>query len=150
MLSSRTRPCLKYHIDRCPAPCVLPVDRDTYAQQVRWVAMLLGGRQDELVGKLREQMQAAARGLDFERAARLRDQLAAVERTLKGQRVVSMKQQDMSVIALHREADLAEIAVLFVRGGKLVDERTFFWRDVEFPDEEAVSSFAETQYYLGA
>ena len=110
--------------------------------------MLLGGRQDELVARLREEMLAASRALEFERAAAVRDQLAAVERTLEAQRVVSLEQKDIDVIALHREADLAEIEVLFIRGGKFVEERAFFWRDVEFPDEEVVSSFA-TQYYLG-
>lgn len=148
VLGSRTRPCLEYYIKRCPAPCVLEVDREAYAAQVRWVAMLLGGRQDELVPKLRAEMQTAARALEFERAATLRDQLAAVERTLEAQRVVSMEQSDIDVIALHREADLAELSVLYVRGGKLVDERAFFVKNVEFPDEEVLASFA-TQYYLG-
>lgn len=148
VLYSRTRPCLEYYIKRCPAPCVLEVDEGAYAAQVKWVAMLLGGRQDELVPKLRAEMQSAAKALEFERAATLRDSLAAVERTLEAQRVVSMEQSDIDVIALHREADLAELSVLFVRGGKLVDERAFFVKNVEFPDEEVVASFA-TQFYLG-
>jgi len=148
VLESRTRPCLEYYIKRCPAPCVLEVDREEYGRQVRWVSMLLGGRQDELVRRLREEMQTASKALEFERAATLRDQLAAVESTLESQRVVSLEQKDMDVIAIYREADLAEIEVLFIRGGKFVEERAFFWRDVEFPDEEVVSSFA-TQFYLG-
>ena len=36
-LKSRRRPCLQYQIKRCPAPCVLEVDRTWYAEQVRTV-----------------------------------------------------------------------------------------------------------------
>ena len=37
-LVSRKRPCLQYQIKRCPAPCVLSIDREAYAAQVRAVA----------------------------------------------------------------------------------------------------------------
>ncbi|MBI2894076.1 MAG: excinuclease ABC subunit UvrC [Deltaproteobacteria bacterium] len=148
VLSSRKRPCLEYFIKRCPAPCVLEVDAEAYAEQVRCVAMLLGGRQDELLAHLRGQMSAASRALEYERAAIIRDQLAAVQKTLEGQRVVVLDKSDQDVIGIYREADLVEIVVLFIRAGKLVDERTFFWSSQEAPDSEIVSSFA-TQYYLG-
>ena len=46
--ASRKRPCLQHHIKRCPAPCVLAVDRVWYAEQVEAVTKFLDGRHDEL------------------------------------------------------------------------------------------------------
>src|SRR5262249_17626140 len=34
VLYNRSRPCLEYQIGRCPAPCVLEIDRGAYAQNV--------------------------------------------------------------------------------------------------------------------
>ena len=43
-LASRKRPCLKYQIGRCPAPCVYDVDHELYGEQVRSVGLFLDGR----------------------------------------------------------------------------------------------------------
>ena len=79
-MRSRKRPCLQHQIKRCPAPCVLEVDRTWYDEQVRAVAMFLDGRHDELSDELAARMQAAARAMRFELAAVYRDQLAAIEK----------------------------------------------------------------------
>src|SRR5207244_12568088 len=56
VLHNRRRPCLQYQIKRCPAPCVLPVSRDEYAEQVRDVRLFLDGKDDELVARLTGRM----------------------------------------------------------------------------------------------
>ena len=93
-LVSRMRPCLQHQIGRCPAPCVLSVDRDEYAAQVRAVALFLDGRHDELVRELEERMRGASGRLDYELAARYRDQLQAVQLVREEQRVVSVTDRD--------------------------------------------------------
>ena len=52
VLHNRRRPCLQYQIKRCPAPCVLPVAREEYADQVRDVRLFLDGKSDELLERL--------------------------------------------------------------------------------------------------
>lgn len=148
-LRSRKRPCLQYQIKRCPAPCVLDVDRGWYDEQVRAVAMFLDGRHDELSGELSSRMQAAARAMRFELAAVYRDQLAAIDKVREEQRVVSVDAVDRDVLGLHREGDLVELALLHVRRGKLADVATLSIRGAEVPDEEVVAAFL-AQHYLSA
>jgi excinuclease ABC subunit C len=149
VLESRRRPCLQYQIKRCPAPCVFPVDSGEYGEQVRDVALFLHGKRSELTDRLRVRMQAAAGEQHFEQAASLRDQLFAVEKTLESQRVVSAELLDQDVFGLYREGDVVDIAVLIVRGGKLLGSRTFSFDDQEFPDPETVSSFVSLYYDMG-
>ena len=52
VLHNRRRPCLQYQIKRCPAPCVLPVAREQYDDQVRDVRLFLDGKSDELLDRL--------------------------------------------------------------------------------------------------
>ncbi len=59
--AARKRPCLQHQIKRCPAPCVLDVDRRWYDEQVDAVAKFLEGRHDELSRELDDRMKNAAR-----------------------------------------------------------------------------------------
>lgn len=143
---SRRRPCLQYQIRRCLAPCVLPVDREAYGEQVRNVALFLEGRHDELSAELEARMGDASEAQAYELAAVYRDQLRAVERVREEQRVTAVKDVDQDVVGFFRQADQAEVAVLQVRAGKLVAVKTFDLADVSLPDDELVGSFV-TEYY---
>ena len=140
-LRSRVRPCLQYQIARCPAPCVMDVDREEYGLQVRNVGLFLEGRHDELVDRLETHMRDAAGRMDYESAAVFRDQLRAVQRVREDQRVATVKDVDQDVVGFYREGDVAELAVLLVREGKLVGVRTYDLADFELPDAELVASF---------
>ena len=147
-LASRRRPCLQYQIKRCPAPCVIDIDKAWYGEQVRSVALFLEGRHDELSGELTERMREASRTMEFELAAIYRDQLRAVETVRETQRVVAMKDVDQDVIGLYREGSLVEILVLEVRAGRVTDTVSFSLRGVELPDDEVLAGFLN-QYYSG-
>lgn len=145
-LASRRRPCLQYQIKRCPAPCVLDVDRAFYAEQVENVALFLEGRHDELSGELERRMKDASRNMEFELAAIYRDQLRAVAAVREEQRVVTVKDADQDVIGLHREGSLVEVLVLQVRSGHVTETLSFSLRSVELPDEEVLGGFL-AQFY---
>jgi excinuclease ABC subunit C len=150
VLHNRRRPCLQYQIKRCPGPCVLPVSREAYGDQVRDVRLFLDGKSDELLERLRARMKEAAGRTDFEVAADIRDQVRALETTLEEQRVVSADFCDQDVIGFHREGIALEIVVMSIRGGKLSGSRAFSFTGQEFPDAELVSSFIGLYYDMGA
>lgn len=142
----RTRPCINYQLKRCLAPCCRPVDQDEYSLMVKKILLFLRGHDRELVAQLKAEMQAAAQELKFERAALLRDQLAAIETTLEKQKVVSTRFVDQDIISFFRQGFLALVYVLFVRQGRVLGNRSFFFRQVTMEDEEVLSSFL-TQFY---
>ncbi len=145
-LVRRSRPCLQFQIKRCPAPCVYEVDRQWYAEQVGLVTKFLEGRHEELSGELRIRMQEASKALRFELAAVYRDQLQAIEKVREEQHVVSVDEVDRDIVGMYREADLVEIALLYVRGGKLAEVATFSTKQAEIPDEEILAAFLAHTY----
>lgn len=145
-MGSRKRPCLQYHIKRCPAPCVLDVDREQYAASVHAVVLFLEGRHDEMSQHVEERMKAAARELDYELAAAYRDQIRAIEAVREGQRVFAVKDVDQDVIGLHRDADLCELAIVYVRKGRVVDTASVPMRKVGLPDDEVIGAFIAHHY----
>ena len=144
--ASRRRPCLQHQIKRCPAPCVLGVDRGWYAEQADAVAKFLEGRHDELSRELEAKMKQAAREMRFELAAVYRDQLRAIEAVREQQRVVTIDDVDRDVLGFYREGELVEIALLHVRAGKLADVGTTSIKQAEIPDEEIVAAFLAQHY----
>jgi len=144
--ASRRRPCLQHQIKRCPAPCVLAVDRGWYREQVDAVGKFLEGRHDELSSELVEKMRQAARDMRFELAAVYRDQLRAIEKVREEQRVVTIDDVDRDVLGFYREGELVEIALLYVRAGKLADVVTYSIKQAEIPDEEIVAAFLAQHY----
>jgi excinuclease ABC subunit C len=73
------RPCLLASIDQCTAPCNLRISKEDYRQDIKRLKMFLDGHRKKLLAEMREELQAAAAELKFEKAARLRDEIQALE-----------------------------------------------------------------------
>jgi excinuclease ABC subunit C len=149
VLETRGRPCLQYQIKRCSGPCAIDVTAAAYAEQVEDVKMFLAGKNAELLTRLRGRMEVRAEREDYEVAAVLRDSIEAVERTLAKQHVVQDDFVDQDVWGLAREADVVEVVVLFVRGGKLVGRRAFQQKDQELPDTAVIAEHLQQYYATG-
>ncbi len=91
------RPCLEYHIKRCPAPCVNAIDQDAYNEIVNAVALFLDGQTQQLEDDLISKMQAAADRLDFEDAARIRDKIFAVKKLAEIQKIINAKRMSEEI-----------------------------------------------------
>ena len=137
---NRSRPCLQYQIKRCPAPCVLPVNRERYAEQVEQVSLFLRGRRAELEAALEEKMQAASLSMEYEQAAHFRDQLVAVRDSLESQEVVDLKSRDRDVFGLYREGGYLQVTILIVREGRLAGSRGFDFSREGVPDGHILST----------
>ncbi len=146
-MKNRTRACLYHFMGQCLAPCMGSASAEDYAVAVRSVVEILSGRSSYLIKELHARMLDASESLDFEKAAALRDQIRAIERTVEKQVAVLPSGVDMDVIGLHAVEKGMALGILFVRGGVLMDGRTYFWPALEFEDApELLLSFLN-QFY---
>lgn len=83
------RPCLNYHIKRCPGPCAGFISKAEYDERVHCVLMVLAGKTKDLEADLTARMNGASERLEFEEAARFRDLLSALVRLNEGHRAVT-------------------------------------------------------------
>ena len=144
---NRVRPCLYHDIHQCWAPCVKEVDHSLYIDMVHRVEMLLSGRSSELVESLTRKMKSASKAMAFEEAAVYRDQVRAVKKTVEGQVAVIHDNRDRDVIGLAETGKGLGLGVLFVRRGRLLDQKQFFWPGLTLDEgPEAVESFI-AQFY---
>jgi len=140
------RPCLEYFIKRCIAPCVRYATRAEYLEVVNQVLLFLQGKHEEVLKQLEVQMQGAAEGLNFERAAQIRDQIAAVERVTERQKITSTRGSDEDIIALAQDETEACVEIFHVRDGKVVAQDNYRLDAEASEPGETLSSFLQ-QYY---
>lgn len=81
------RPCLRFHIGLCPAPCAGKISAAAYGERIARVVEVLAGRGGALIARLRDEMARHSTREEFEAALELRDQIAALERLAERQAV---------------------------------------------------------------
>src|SRR5438094_537398 len=141
------RPCIQYAIHRCNAPCTGWETKEGYGQTVRDVQRFLEGKDEELLGRLTEDMERAAGEEKFERAAVLRDQMQSLNKVLERQKIISTEEVDQDVVGVVRQGNDACVELFFVRKGWLVGQEAFFFDKVAgWSDGEILSAFI-SQFY---
>jgi excinuclease ABC subunit C len=141
------RPCLDYFIKRCKAPCILAQTQEEYRAMIDEVLVFLDGNVREVVRRVRERMELAAESLDFERAAELRDALRHLEQMEEPTVVLAIEGGDRDVIGYARDGDDGVIALMRIRGGRLLArEHQFVENLVEETDAAVLEAYLVGKY----
>jgi excinuclease ABC subunit C len=119
------RPCFYFHLNLCPAPCAGFISRADYHEQLGQVANFLDGRSDDVVKRLKRQMQEAAGKTEYEAAARYRDRLQAMETMAERQKMQAFGRFDQDLFGLARADGQGSVRVFSVREGKLSGSENF-------------------------
>ncbi|MFT5284142.1 MAG: excinuclease ABC subunit C [Planctomycetota bacterium] len=135
VLNSRTRPCLKFQIGLCSAPCVGKIEPDAYQELVERAMRILGGETRELEDDLQQRMDTASERMEYELAAEWRDRLAALRRTVERQGVRPKDNIERDMLGLARSGQTAVIHRIAFREGRLAESRSHTFKS-ELPDEE--------------
>ncbi len=77
-LAKFKRPCFDYEIGNCPGACTGRLTTGEYAKTVRYIRDFFRGKKQAILRSLEREMKAAAKKLEFEKAARLRGQVFAL------------------------------------------------------------------------
>ncbi len=147
VFSNRSRPCLLHQIKRCSAPCVGRIDAEGYGKLVAQAKSFLSGRAGSVQRELAVEMEQAAEGLEFERAAALRDRIRGLTHVQGGGVVNPASLDDADVIAVHQIAGQSCVQVFFVRGGRNNGNRAFFPSHTRGEEDGEVLAAFVAQFY---
>ena len=147
VFAARTRPCLLFQIKRCSAPCVGRIGPDDYARLVQQAKSFLAGKATTVQKELATEMEQAAEGLEFERAAAVRDRLRGLT-FVQGSSVINPASlTDADVIAAWQIAGQTCVQVFFVRGGRNNGNRAFYPTHTKGEETAEVLSAFIAQFY---
>lgn len=144
----RVRPCLRYQIKLCTAPCVDYVTEDAYLEQVLQTKRFMKGQYQDILQSLQDKMQKASQNMEFEAAAHIRDQIQAIEETLTPQRAESRDafSHHIDVIGVTGDVQATLIKVMKIRAGKLVDADEYFVEESISFLPAIIRSFLQHEY----
>ena len=141
------RPCLKYHIGLCIAPCTRYCTVEGYRGVVDGAVRFLQGDYDRIVERLTANMWRSADDQDYETAAKHRDRLKAIDKVVGEQKINDLRGGHIDVIAVAREGREAQATVLRIRGGKMIGRGTYELTVIgEETDAEMLDDFVREYY----
>jgi excinuclease ABC subunit C len=143
-------PCLDFHIDRCHAPCVDYISKESYAEIIDGVVNFLSGDTLTIERELERKMLEAADAERFEEAARYRNRLFAVRRLTERQAVEKRSVGDVDVLGIAADGDSAAVQIFPLRGGRMIDRYGFHLENVEGQDTATLVEAFALEYYAAA
>ena len=143
------RPCLNYHIKKCPGLCCKNINQKEYLEVIKSVCDFLSGKHESILKDLEKKMHAYSKNMEYEKAAVVRDRIESIRHVKEKQKALSLSMENQDVIALEKDADKACIQVMFIRKGKLIGKEHFFMEKIKgAQNKEVLSSFIKQFYNL--
>ena len=145
------RPCVRYEIGLCKAPCVGRCTKEEYAEIIKNVLAFLNHDTSAVVNDLKRRMQESASQMRFEQAAIYRDRIRSIEELSEKQKAFSVGLDDRDVIAAASCAEDMLVQAMFVRSGWLIGTEPYHIENALGLDAgEVISSFILSHYDDGA
>ena len=145
--TGKERPCLNYHIGKCPAPCAGNITKEEYAESVDRARRFLEGNSSEIVAYLKEKMYAASERMEYEKAGEYKDLIKAARNLTQGQLVETNIKDNRDILGLATEGFEGIIQIFFIRGGKLLDRENFYVSVAPDERREDIAEAFVKQYY---
>jgi len=101
------------------------LNKESYQQNIDNIIRFLKGKRSEVIERLKDGMQKAAKEKHYEQAGVFRDQLRAIERLEGNQKVYLPRKESFDVISLAREKNMSAANIFQIRAGKLLGKQTF-------------------------
>ena len=136
ILRGKFRPCLKFHIGKCKAPCVGKISRDAYQRDIDEIVHILSGRGGEVLKHYKALMAEAAEKLDFEQAQVYKDKLRTLEKHYSKSIITQAADTDADVFSMVFDGGEAFGNFLRIRGGAIVQSLNLGFRS-QIEEEQA-------------
>lgn len=143
----RSRPCLLYQIGRCSAPCAGLIDEEYYRSDIESAIEFLDGKSYQLINRYVQSMDAASANLNYEQAANFRDKIELL-RKVSEQQYISTKDNNVDIIAIQSEGEIACVQVFNIRAGINLGNKSYFPNLPEPTSCEKILTAFIGQYYL--
>jgi len=119
------RPCLRFHIRLCDAPCIGSISEGEYRTKLDVVRSYLKGNSKELIKDLNKEMENQSSKQNYENALELRNQAAALVYLSEKQNMERIKKYDEDIVNYIIIKDKVHLELFNVRKGILHNKQDF-------------------------
>ena len=137
------RPCLRYHIGLCDAPCIGNASEEEYMEGVKGARELLSGNVSALISGMKREMKEYAERQEYEKAKILRDRIIALEALSERQVAERMRKYDQDIIAFAEDGKRMVFHVFNIYKGILLNRQEFEFEKMPDALSQFISRFYE-------
>ena len=141
-----TKPCLKYHMKTCPAPCKFKNISSEYNANVKNFQNFLSGNSDEVLKRLENKMNELSQNMEFERAIVEREKITVLKKMLQTQIIEYSREIDEDIFVFTQKLENIFLCVLNVRNGKIIGKNHIVIKEVA-GNQENIFERLITAYY---
>jgi len=123
------RACLRYSIGLCSAPCIKKISKEEYQDSIHSAKMVLSGKTEELLEKLKHKMNTFSKQKEFENALRIREQINSLIFLEEKQNMERKKSYDEDIICYKIKNNQIYILIFNINKGTLENKKEFVFED---------------------
>ncbi len=128
--------CLYYHIGQCLGYCEKEIDNSILDSMRQEITAFFNGNHTIVTDKIKKLMNEASNSLQYEKAMEYKELLDYISITLEKQKVELDDNLNRDIIGYYEENNYLSVAMLFIRGGKLLDHNTNIFPMIGTLEEE--------------
>jgi excinuclease ABC subunit C len=136
------RPCLRYHIQLCDAPCIGNISEIEYSQRIAQAKLILSGNAPKLIKRLEIQMHIASQKNQFEQAMLLRNQISAIQHLQERQNMQRHRPYNEDIVNYTVQDNTIYLMLFNIYKGTLANKQEYIFEQHEGFFEEFL-----VQYY---
>ena len=140
------RPCMKYHIKHCSAPCSNFITREDYLASVQQAIDCLNGRNDLALQYMKEKMDFFSEKMEYEKAQEYYEKYTAIQALRDTKSEVSGFIENADVIGWHLEGSEVYFQILIIRYGKIISSDHEYFKDKNGTIGELLRQFLDLYY----
>lgn len=138
------KPCLRYHMGSCEAPCVGFIDKESYDKKIEDVKLILSGHANKLIKKMKNEMKIYSENNNFEQALKAREQIKALEHLSEHQKMLREKKYNEDIINYKIKDQKVYLILFNIDKGILHNKSEFiFDYNQDFFEEFLVQYYSE-------
>ena len=116
----KSRPCMKYQIGLCKAPCAGYQSREDYMADIENIRRILKGDFQDIMDELKRQMMSLAEELRFEEADRMKRKIRLLEEYQSRSTVVNANVKDVDVYSILSDEKYAYVNMMRIKNGGII------------------------------
>ncbi len=140
--------CLEYHLGNCLGPCVGKQTEEDYMLTIDHISSIIKGNIADVIQQLKNRMHDYAGQMEFEQAQMLKEKVDLLEKYKSKSTIVNPKINNVDVISIVEEENMAYINYLRVVSGAIVQAHTVEIRKKLDESKEHILTFAVLDFRL--
>jgi excinuclease ABC subunit C len=138
------KPCLRYHIGLCNAPCTDLISEKDYNEKIQAIKGILKGHTKSILKKTKQKMKTNANEKKYEKAIEYREQLRALEDLKERQRMERNKTFNEDIINYIVKNNKVYLMLFNVYKGTLINKQEFvFDYNPDFFEEFIIQYYSD-------